>query len=156
MAPRLTRSRQSDVLELWSDRVINLPEEGQNVKVQDTEIAVEEAGDYAGALAATHNAEARNKKSDVVTIPTKTALAITSAAETDLISDLVLEIESLEKQDAIARLIELDDTHEQTYFEIGSLANPRECAGRNASRELRSLPSAGVTRLQRYYEPQSS
>jgi hypothetical protein len=44
-----------------------------------------------------------------------------SAAETDLISDLVHEIGSLEKQDAIARLIELEDAHEQTYFEIGGL-----------------------------------
>ena len=41
--------------------------------------------------------------------PKKAALAITSAAETDLIGDLVHEIESLEKSDAIARLIELED-----------------------------------------------
>lgn len=118
---RLTHSRQSDVLELWSDRVINPPEDGQSMKVQATEIAVEEAGDDIGALAATANAEACDKKSDVVTIPKKAALAITSAAETDLISDLVHEIECLEKKDAIARLIELEDAHEQTYFEIGGL-----------------------------------
>jgi hypothetical protein len=121
MASRVTRSRQGDVLKLWSDRVKNLPEEGQDMKVQATVIAVEKAGDDTGALAATANAEARDKKSDVVTIPKKTALATTSAAEIDLISDLVHEIENLEKQDAIARLIELEDAHEQTYFEMGGL-----------------------------------
>jgi hypothetical protein len=93
------------------------------MKVQATEIAVEEeAGDGIRAPAATDNAEARSKKSDdAFTTPKKAALAITSAPETDLISDLVHEIESLEKQDAIARLIELEDAHEQTYFEIGGL-----------------------------------
>jgi len=73
------------------------------------------------AQAETHNANARNKNSDVGTIPKKTALAVTSAAETDPISDLAHEIESLGKSDAIARLIELEDAHEQTYFEIGGL-----------------------------------
>ena len=91
------------------------------MEVQATQNTIEEAGGDGGALAATGNAEARKKKSDVVTIPKKAALAITSAAETDLISDLVHEIESLEKSDAIARLIELEDAHEQTYFEIGGL-----------------------------------
>jgi hypothetical protein len=91
------------------------------MKVQATVIAVEEAGDDAGAPAATANAEARDQKSEVLTIPTKTALAKTSAAETDLISDLVHKIENLEKQEAIARLIVLEDVHEQTYFEIGGL-----------------------------------
>jgi hypothetical protein len=93
------------------------------MKVQATETAVEEeAGDGIRALAATDNAEARNKKFDpVFTTPKKAALAMTSAPETDRISDLVHEIESLEKQDAIARLIELEDAHEQTYFEIGGL-----------------------------------
>jgi hypothetical protein len=88
MASRVTRGRQGDVLELWSARVINLPEEGQNMKVQATVIAVEEAGDDAGALAATANAEACDRKLDAVTILKKTAPAITSAAETDLISDI--------------------------------------------------------------------
>ena len=87
---------------------------------QATQIKVEEAGDDIGSLAATDNAE-RKKKSDVVTTPKKAAPSITGAAETDLISDLVHEIESLEKSDAIARLIELEDAHEQTYFEIGGL-----------------------------------
>ena len=91
------------------------------MEVQATQNKIEEAGDDGGALAATGNAEARKKKSDVVTIPKKAALAITSAAETDPIGDLVHEIESLEKSDAIARLIELEDAHEQTYFEIGGL-----------------------------------
>ena len=109
------------VVELRSDRVINLPEKGHNMEVQATQITVEEAGDDIGALAATDNAEARKKKSDVVTVPKRTAQAVTSAAETDLISDLVHEIESLKKSDAIARLIELEDAHEQTYFEIGGL-----------------------------------
>ena len=87
---------------------------------QATQIKVEEAGDDIGSLAATDNAE-RKKKSDVVAIPKKGAQAVTSAAETDLISDLVHEIESLEKSDAIARLIELEDANEQTYFKIGGL-----------------------------------
>ena len=91
------------------------------MEVQATQITVDEAGDDIGAQAATDNAEARKKQSDVGTIPKKTALAVTSAAETDLISDLVHEIESLEKSDAIARLIKLEDAHEQTYFEIGGL-----------------------------------
>ena len=106
--------------ELRSDRVINLLEEGHNME-QATQNTVEEAGDDIGALAATGNAEAHKEKSDVVTVRQKTALAVTSAAETDLISDLVHQIESLGKSDAIARLIELEDAHEQTYFEIGGL-----------------------------------
>ena len=90
------------------------------MEVQATQNTIEEAVDDIGAQAATDNAE-RKKKSDVVTIPKKTAQAVTSAAETDLISDLVHEIKSLEKSDAIARLIELEDANEQTYFEIGGL-----------------------------------
>ena len=91
------------------------------MEVQATQNTIEETGDDSGALAATGNAEARKKKSDVVTIPERTTPAVTSAAEADLISDLVHEIESLEKSDAIARLIKLEDAHEQTYFEIGGL-----------------------------------
>ena len=91
------------------------------MEVQSTQSTVKEARDDADAQAATDDAEARKKKSDIVTIPKKTALAVTSAAKPDLISDLVHGIESLEKQDAIARLIELEDAHEQTYFEIGGL-----------------------------------
>src|SRR5208337_5472919 len=100
---------------------INLPEKGDNMEVQAAQNTVEEAGDDIGALAATDNAEARKKRSDVVTIPERTAQVVTSAAEADLISDLVHEIESLEKSYAIARLFELEDAHEQTYFEIGGL-----------------------------------
>ena len=68
------------------------------MEVQATQITVDEAGDDIGAQAATGNAEARKKKSDVVTTPKKAALAITGAAETDLISDLVHEIESADAQ----------------------------------------------------------
>ena len=57
--------------ELRSDRVINLLEEGHNMEVQATQIKVDEAGDDIGAQAATGNAEARKKKSDVVTTPKK-------------------------------------------------------------------------------------
>ena len=91
------------------------------MEVQATQITVEEAGDDIGDQAATENAEARRKQSDVVAIPERMAQAVTSAAETDLISDLVHELESLGKSDAIDRLIELEDAHEQTYFEIGGL-----------------------------------
>ena len=90
------------------------------MEVQPTQSTVE-ARDETDAQAATDDAKARKKKSDIVTIPKKSVLAVTSAARPDLISDLVHEIESLEKHDAIARLIELEDAHEQTYFEIGGL-----------------------------------
>ena len=46
------------------------------MEVQATQNKIEEAGDDGGALAATGNAEARKKKSDVVTIPKKAALAM--------------------------------------------------------------------------------
>ncbi len=91
------------------------------MEVQAEQITVEEAGEDIGSQSATDNTEAPKKQSDVVTIPQKTAQAVTSAADNDLISDLVHEIESLEKSDAIARLIKLEDAHEQTYFEIGGL-----------------------------------
>jgi len=39
----------------------------------------------------------------------------------DLISDLVHKIENLKESDAKARLFELEDAHEKTYFEIGGV-----------------------------------
>jgi hypothetical protein len=41
--------------------------------------------------------------------------------EANLISDLVHKIENLKEPDAIARLLELEDAHEKTYFEIGGV-----------------------------------
>jgi len=56
---------------------------------------------------------------------------IASAAEADLISDLVHQIENLKESDAKARLLELEDAHEKTYFEIGGVS--RSCRRANGT-----------------------
>ncbi len=43
------------------------------------------------------------------------------ASAGDHIIDLVQDIENLTKDDAIARLLELEERHEKTFFEIGGV-----------------------------------
>ena len=45
----------------------------------------------------------------------------TEASAGDDIIDLVQDIENLTKDDAIARLLELEERHEKTFFEIGGV-----------------------------------
>jgi hypothetical protein len=84
-------------------------------------ITDEPAGNVLGAIAAATIPDTPKKKSCTLRFPNKSAPAVTSAAEADLISDLVHKIENLKKPDAIARLLELEDAHEKTYFEIGGV-----------------------------------
>ena len=72
-------------------------------------------------LAAANVAEAPKKTPPNLTFRNKTAQAVTSLAHADPITDLVHKIENLKKPDAIARLLELEDAHEKTYFEIGGV-----------------------------------
>ena len=45
------------------------------------------------------------------------------ASQADDIVDLVQEIENLNKDDAIKRLLELEEQHEKTFFEIGGVCS---------------------------------
>ena len=51
----------------------------------------------------------------------KVAVVSPAAHGADVVVDLIHKIENLNKDDAIARLGELEDGHEQTYFEIGGV-----------------------------------
>jgi hypothetical protein len=84
-------------------------------------ITDEPAGNVLGANAAATIPDTPKKKSCTLRFPNKSAPGVTCAAEADLISDLVHKIENLKKPDAIARLLELEDAHEKTYFEIGGV-----------------------------------
>ena len=95
-------------------------------------ITDEQAGNVLGAIAAATIPDPPKKKSRTLRFPNKSAPAVTSAAEADLISDLVHKIENLKKPDAIARLHELEEAHEKTYFEIGA-ASSRSCRGESGS-----------------------
>ena len=71
-------------------------------------ITDEPAGNVLGANAAATIPDPLKKKSCTLRFPMKSAQAVTSAAEANLISDLVHKIENLKKPDAIARLLELE------------------------------------------------
>jgi hypothetical protein len=73
------------------------------------------------AVATASITDAPKKKFGTLRFQYKSANVIASAAEADLISDLVHQIENLKESDAKARLIELEDAHEKTYFEIGGV-----------------------------------
>ena len=53
--------------------------------------------------------------------PTPVDAIALAASEPDVLADLVHEIENLKKDDAIARLGTLEETHEQNFFEIGGV-----------------------------------
>ena len=91
------------------------------MEVPVEKITDEPAGNVLGAIAAATIPDPPKKKPCTIRLPNKSAPAVTSAAEADLISDLVHKIENLKKPDAIARLLELEDAHEKTYFEIGGV-----------------------------------
>ena len=84
-------------------------------------ITDEQAGNVLGAVAAETIPDPPKKKSCIIRLPKKSAPTVTSAPEADLISDLVHKIENLKESDAKARLFELEDAHEKTYFEIGGV-----------------------------------
>ena len=92
-----------------------------NIEINLASITDEQAGNLLGAIAAATIPDPPKKKSCIITIPKKSAHTVTSAAEADLISDLVHKIENLNESDAKARLFELEDAHEKTYFEIGGV-----------------------------------
>src|SRR5258707_2085561 len=74
-----------------------------------------------GAVAAANIPDLPKQKSGTIRFIKKSAPVIASAAEADLISDLVHQIENLNESDAKARLLELEEAHEKTYFEIGGV-----------------------------------
>ena len=53
--------------------------------------------------------------------PTPVDAIAPAASEPDVLADLVHEIKNLKKDDAIARLGRLEETHEQNFFEIGGV-----------------------------------
>jgi hypothetical protein len=74
-----------------------------------------------GAVPAASIPDLPKQKSGTIRFIKKSASVIASAAEADLISDLVHQIENLKESDAKARLLALEDAHEKTYFEIGGV-----------------------------------
>jgi hypothetical protein len=84
-------------------------------------ITDEQAGNVLGAVAAATIPDPPKKKSCIIRLPNKSARTVTSAPEADLISGLVHKIENLKESDAKARLFELEDAQEKTYFEIGGV-----------------------------------
>ena len=91
------------------------------MEVPVEKITDEQTGNVLGAIAAANVPDPPKKKSITIRFPKKSVHTVTSADEADLISDLVHKIENLKKPDAIARLLELEDAHEKTYFEIGGV-----------------------------------
>ena len=88
------------------------------MEAQVTQVTDEHADNVLGAVGAANIANLPKKKSGTITIPKK-AVAVASTA--DPFTDLVHKIENLKKSDAIARLVELEEAHEKTYFEIGGV-----------------------------------
>ena len=95
--------------------------EDRKTEVPVEKITDEQAGNVLGAIAAATIPDPLKKKSRTIRLPNKSAPAVTSAAEADLISDLVHKIENLKESDAKARLFELEEAYEKTYFEIGGV-----------------------------------
>jgi hypothetical protein len=95
--------------------------EDRKVELQASQITHKQAGMDLGSVAAANDLDSPKRKSGTITIPKKSAQSATSAAKAELSVDLVQKIENLKKADAIARLVQLEEAHEQTYFEIGGV-----------------------------------
>ena len=89
--------------------------------VSGEKITDEQVGSVLGAIAAATIPDPPKKKPCTIRFPKKSAHTVTNATEADPISDLVHKIENLKESDAQARLFELEDAHEETYFEIGGV-----------------------------------
>jgi hypothetical protein len=84
-------------------------------------ITDEHAASDLGAVAAANIPDLPKQKSGTIRFIKKSAPVIASSAEADRISDIVHQIENLKESDAKARLLELENAHEKTYFEIGGV-----------------------------------
>ena len=94
------------------------------MEVSVEKITDEPAVNVLGAVAAANIPDPPKKKSCTLRFPNKSAPAVTSAAEADLISDLVHKIENLKESDAKARLFELEEAHDLLRDRRRSLGHP--------------------------------
>jgi hypothetical protein len=108
-------------LQQWSVSEINSLVRTVTMETLVEKITDEHAAIDLGAVAAANIPDLPKQKSGTIRFIKKSAPVIASAAEADLISDLVHQIENLKASDAKARLVELEDAHEKTYFEIGGV-----------------------------------
>ena len=85
----------------------------------------EEENGAGAAVAGASAASAVVPKASVFTLlkrkPTPVDAIAPAASESDLLADLVHKIKILKKDEAIARLGTLEETHEQNFFEIGGV-----------------------------------
>jgi hypothetical protein len=91
------------------------------MKILATQMGDEQSGIDLGVVASASMPDGPKKKPGIIIIPKKPAQPVTCAPEADLITDLVYKIENLKEEAAKARVFELEEANEKTYFEIGAV-----------------------------------